>query len=93
MKCLVCGKDVVLTNKPMKYCWEHRQIYDNLMKLYQEVSRVYGPLTWTDYLKKVLDDTNKESWRLPLLDGSSKKTIPIVTSVARAEMKKEKIQG
>jgi hypothetical protein len=91
MKCLVCGKDIVPMNNINKYCWEHYQIYDNLMKLYQQVFKAYGSLAWTDYLTKILDDNNKENWKSSLLDPSNKKTLSIVTSVARAEMDQEKM--
>ena len=38
MKCIVNdGKDAVTTNDVDRYCYEHYQIYDSLLKLYQQV--------------------------------------------------------
>lgn len=91
MKCVVNdGKDAVTMDNTDKYCYDHNQIYDSLMNLYQEVFKAYGSLSWLDYLTKVLDNDNKENWKISLVDASSKKTLPIVADVARVELEQEK---
>ena len=91
MKCVVNdGKDAVTMDNTDKYCYDHNQIYDSLKNLYQEVLKAYGSLSWLDYLTKVLDNDNKENWKISLVDASSKKTLPIVADVARVELEQEK---
>jgi hypothetical protein len=89
MKCIVNdGRDAVTINDIDRYCYEHYQIYDSLQKLYQEVVKSYGPLTWNGYLKKVLDDQFKAPWKTSLIDANGK-TLDTIASVGRAEFERE----
>jgi hypothetical protein len=88
MKCIVNdGRDAVTINDIDRYCYEHYQIYDSLQKLYQEVVKSYGRLTWNDYLKKVLDGQFKAPWKTSLIDDSGK-TLDTIASVGRAEFER-----
>jgi hypothetical protein len=87
MECLVKdGKDATTINGLDKYCYEHYQIYDSLQKLFKEVSKSEGSLSWRDYLTEILDPNNKEPWKMSLVDATTARTLDIVTSVAKAEL-------
>jgi hypothetical protein len=90
MKCIVNdGRDAVTIIDINRYCYEHYQIYDSLQKLYQQVVKSNGPLTWNDYLKKVLDAQFNAPWKTSVVDTSGR-TLDIVARVGRAELGQER---
>ena len=52
MKCLVCGQDSVSINNVNKYCWNHYQIYDMLLKLYHDVFESNQTFSWKELFVK-----------------------------------------
>jgi hypothetical protein len=87
MECLVKdGKNAVNINGVGKYCYEDYQIYDSLQKLYNEVNKTEGSLSWKDYLTKTLDPNNKEPWKISLVDATTGRTLDSVAKVAKAEL-------
>jgi hypothetical protein len=87
MKCIVNdGRDAVSINYNNKFCYEHYQIYDTLQKLYLEVVKSNGSLSWNNYLTRVLDPQFIVPWKSSLIDNNSGKTLDTVSSVVRAEL-------
>ena len=88
MKCVVNdGKEAITINNIDRYCYEHYQVYDSLQKLYQKVSISSGSLPWEQYLTKVLDTNFNASWKTSLIDSSTGRTLDLVATVARVELK------
>jgi hypothetical protein len=87
-KCIVNdGKDAITLNNIDRYCYDHYQIFDSLMKLYIEVYTSNASLSLRDYLMKVLDANYKESWKTQLVKSNNDgRTLDIISDVARAEL-------
>jgi plastocyanin len=74
MKCVIDDHtDAVVVNRISKYCWNHYRIYDSLWKLYKDVFEEYDPLSWGEYLSRILDNTFTSPWKQPILLADSKK--------------------
>ena len=87
-KCIVNdGKDAITLNNIDRYCYDHYQIFDSLMKLYVEVYTSGASLSLRDYLMKVLDSNYKESWKTQLVKSNNDgRPLDIIADVARAEL-------
>ena len=87
-KCIVNdGKDAITLNNIDRYCYDHYQIFDSLMKLHVEVYTSNASLSLRDYLMKVLDANYKESWKTQLVKSNNDgRTLDIISDVARAEL-------
>jgi hypothetical protein len=87
MKCVTNdGNEAINMNNIDRYCYEHYQIYDSLLRLYQEVSKSVGSITWTEFLTRVLDPNFKASWKTSLIDANNGETLSVVASVVKAEL-------
>jgi hypothetical protein len=88
MKCVVNdGKEAITINNIDRYCYEHYQVYDSLQNLYQQVSISSGSLAWEEYLTKVLDTNFNAHWKTSLTDPSTGRTLDLVATIARFELK------
>ena len=52
-KCLVCKSTI----EKGDFCDAHSIAKKNLEKRFKEWQKAYGTLTWEEYLKKLIDDT------------------------------------
>jgi hypothetical protein len=87
MECLVCGQDSVSINNVNKYCWNHYQIYDMLLKLYHDTFESNKTFSWKDYLLKTLEiELPIPGWKQSLTDHEGK-PLDMVASVAKAELR------
>ncbi|HZA06431.1 MAG TPA: hypothetical protein VE619_01900 [Nitrososphaeraceae archaeon] len=91
MKCIVNdGKDAVNINDINRYCYEHYQIYDTLLKLYHKQVDYSSnrSLSWKDFLANVLDTRFTASWKVSITYSSSSNgnVLDIIADVAKAEL-------
>jgi plastocyanin len=83
LKCVIDDHaDAFVVNRIDKYCWNHYRIYDTLWKLYKEVFKSYGSLSWGDYLSRIMDNNFKAPWKTSLsnTDGTKLDAIGRVAS-------------
>jgi hypothetical protein len=88
MKCFVKdGKEAVNINNVDRYCYEHYQVYDSLQKIYQQLSNSNRPISWQEYLTKVLDTNFTVPWKISLIGENNGMILHSLASVASVELK------
>ena len=86
MKCVIDNHtDADVINRIDKYCWDHYRIYDSLWKLYKEVFKSYGPLSWQEYLSRIMDDSLNAPWKTSL-SNSDGTTLDAINKVVLHEL-------
>ena len=72
MKCVIGGHtDALDIDTVDRYCWNHYQIFWNLWFSHKDVDAKYGPLSWEEFLTKILDVNYKDPWKDSILAADS----------------------
>ena len=63
--CIICERELASEN----YCTYHEMAYQNVMQAYNEWQKAYGELTFSEYLKKLIENTATGIWAKDVVEN------------------------